>query len=167
MIAVNGRNVSKSPHNDVVRLIGQSSGVLQLQIAENYCSDSSSEEEGAAGIRLKPKYPHRRTPGKGQGAAGGNSGKPGQGQHVKMGRGQVLAEVHDNTLTTSVEVHQAVGGIEPHSDNEDYTNDRRDVRPMHVRGNSADSTFTEATIQPAQKPRRASPKVSLGQNSEK
>merc|ERR1719402_877390 len=61
VIAVNGRNVSKSPHNDVVRLIGQSSGLLQLQIAENYCSDSSSEEEGAAGIRLKPKYPHRRT----------------------------------------------------------------------------------------------------------
>lgn len=58
LIAVNGQNVSKAPHDDVVRLIGNSQGVLKLQIAENYYSDSS-EEEFISIVKLRPKYPNK------------------------------------------------------------------------------------------------------------
>lgn len=58
LVAVNGHNVSKVPHDDVVQLIGNSKGVLRLQIAENYYSDSS-DEEGLATVRSKPKYTHK------------------------------------------------------------------------------------------------------------
>ncbi|XP_011707290.1 PREDICTED: regulator of G-protein signaling loco [Wasmannia auropunctata] len=58
LVAVNGHNVSKVPHDDVVQLIGSSRGVLRLQIAENYYSDSS-DEEGLATVRSKPKYAHK------------------------------------------------------------------------------------------------------------
>ncbi|KAL6423212.1 hypothetical protein ACFW04_010110 [Cataglyphis niger] len=57
LVAVNGHNVSKVPHDDVVQLIGNSKGVLRLQIAENYYSDS--DEEGLATVRSKPKYAHK------------------------------------------------------------------------------------------------------------
>ncbi|XP_012226987.1 regulator of G-protein signaling loco isoform X2 [Linepithema humile] len=58
LVAVNGHNVSKVPHDDVVQLIGNSEGLLRLQIAENYYSDSS-DEEGLATVRSKPKYAHK------------------------------------------------------------------------------------------------------------
>ncbi|KAL6263672.1 hypothetical protein P5V15_003761 [Pogonomyrmex californicus] len=58
LVAVNGHNVSKVPHDDVVQLIGSSKGILRLQIAENYYSDSS-DEEGLATVRSKPKYAHK------------------------------------------------------------------------------------------------------------
>ncbi|XP_012254284.2 regulator of G-protein signaling loco isoform X3 [Athalia rosae] len=58
LVAVNGHSVSKIPHDDVVRLIGNSKGILRLQIAENYYSDSS-DEEGLATVRSKPKYSHK------------------------------------------------------------------------------------------------------------
>ncbi|XP_014482054.1 PREDICTED: regulator of G-protein signaling loco isoform X2 [Dinoponera quadriceps] len=58
LVAVNGHNVSKVPHDDVVQLIGNSKGMLRLQIAENYYSDSS-DEEGLATVRSKPKYAHK------------------------------------------------------------------------------------------------------------
>ena len=45
VIAVNGKNVAKSAHDDVVRQIGNSTGLLKLQIAENYQSSSDEEEE--------------------------------------------------------------------------------------------------------------------------
>lgn len=62
LVAVNAQNVSKIPHDDVVRLIGHSQGVLRLQIAENYYSDSS-EEEGSISARSKPKYSHKSRSG--------------------------------------------------------------------------------------------------------
>lgn len=58
LVSVNGHNVSKLPHDDVVQLIGRSKGILRLQIAENYYSDSS-DEEGISAIRCKPKYIHK------------------------------------------------------------------------------------------------------------
>lgn len=61
LVAVNGHNVGKTPHDDVVRLIGHSKGILRLQIAENYYSDSS-DEEGLAAARSKPKYSHKSRP---------------------------------------------------------------------------------------------------------
>ncbi|XP_047738389.1 uncharacterized protein LOC108682652 [Hyalella azteca] len=57
LIAVNGQNVSKSTHDDVVRIIGMSK-LLKLQIAENYYSDSSDDEYVAVN-RQKPKFPNR------------------------------------------------------------------------------------------------------------
>lgn len=59
LIAVNGANVSKALHDDVVRLMAATPGVLKLQIAENYYSDSSDEEIVPCTTRAKPKYPHR------------------------------------------------------------------------------------------------------------
>lgn len=58
LVAVEGQSVSKVPHDDVVRLIGCSSGVLKLQIAENYYSDSS-DDDAVVTARQKPKYPHK------------------------------------------------------------------------------------------------------------
>lgn len=58
LVAVNGQSVSKLPHDDVVRLIGCLNGVLKLQIAENYYSDSS-DEDNIASIRSKPKFVHK------------------------------------------------------------------------------------------------------------
>jgi len=58
LVAVEGQSVSKVPHDDVVRLIGASTGVLKLQIAENYYSDSS-DDDVVVTARQKPKYPHK------------------------------------------------------------------------------------------------------------
>lgn len=58
LVAVNGQNVSKVSHDDVVRLIGCSSGLLKLQIAENYYSDSSDDDHVVT-VRSKPKHPHK------------------------------------------------------------------------------------------------------------
>ena len=44
LLGVNGHSVMKSLHDDVVRLIGSSTGFLKLQISDNYCSDTSDEE---------------------------------------------------------------------------------------------------------------------------
>ncbi|CAB0011575.1 unnamed protein product, partial [Nesidiocoris tenuis] len=61
LVAVEGQSVRKVPHDDVVRLIGASaSGVLRLQIAENYYSDSSEDDVQAA-ARQKPKYPPHKS----------------------------------------------------------------------------------------------------------
>ncbi|KAG1685478.1 Regulator of G-protein signaling loco [Nymphon striatum] len=59
LIAVNNLNVSKVPHDDVVRLIGQTQGILKLQISENIFNSDSSEEEFLSANRHKPKYPNR------------------------------------------------------------------------------------------------------------
>jgi len=156
VIAVNGRNVSKTPHNEVVRCIGQSPGTLKLQIAENYCEDSSSEDEARGGVRLKPKYPHRRAGGKGKVGEGLAVGKVGR---IVAGKEKVLAEIHSNNIIANAQVHNL---HEMHSDHEEYMERGRTAfKPVHVRGNSADSTFTETSIQPKQKPRRPSPKKSL------
>ena len=45
LITVNGLDVSQSSHDDVVRLVGSSDGVLVLEIAENYNSSDSSDDD--------------------------------------------------------------------------------------------------------------------------
>ena len=57
LMAVNNRDVSQASHDDVVRLIGSSRGVLVLQIAETFNSSESSDEE--LQMRPKSKYPNR------------------------------------------------------------------------------------------------------------
>lgn len=54
VIAVNGKNVSKTSHDEVVSLIGNSTGLMKLQIAENYCS--SSDEEWSKNISDDEQY---------------------------------------------------------------------------------------------------------------
>ncbi|KAH8420905.1 hypothetical protein KR222_009078 [Zaprionus bogoriensis] len=80
LISVNGLNVSKLPHETVVQLIGNSFGSIRMQIAENYYSDSSDEENAnatlliqrsargqllaaslGAGVRNKPRFLHHKT----------------------------------------------------------------------------------------------------------
>eukprot|EP00094_Tigriopus_californicus_P003643 TCALIF_03505-PA protein Name:"Similar to RGS12 Regulator of G-protein signaling 12 (Homo sapiens)" AED:0.37 eAED:0.39 QI:0/-1/0/1/-1/1/1/0/385 len=103
VIAVNGLNVSKHTHEAVVEAIGQSLGILSLQIAEDYCSSSDDERD------LNESAPR-------------NSGF--------------------------------------FSDDEEYAGGGRVpwLRPIHVRGNSADSTLTEASIPPRPRPKKSSPK---------
>lgn len=84
LISVNGLSVSKLPHETVVQLIGNSFGSIRMQIAENYYSDSSDEENaalmlqqqtavsglngvlsnqlglGVSGARAKPRYLHHK-----------------------------------------------------------------------------------------------------------
>lgn len=45
LISVNSTNVSKLHHEAIVQLIGNSCGTVRLQIAENYFSDSSDDEQ--------------------------------------------------------------------------------------------------------------------------
>ena len=64
-MAVGNENVSKAPHDDVVRMVGISTGTLTLQVAENYNSSDSSDEEYR---HRKVRYPNRvrtRPPGMG------------------------------------------------------------------------------------------------------
>lgn len=71
LISVNGVNVSAAGHDDVVKIIGSSSGMLVLQIAENILQTDSSDEEAPS--RPKTKYPNRRlktTQGKDRGSHG-------------------------------------------------------------------------------------------------
>lgn len=74
---VNGVNVSHAPHDDVVRMVGQSTGTLDLQVAENYNSSDSSEDDYPP--RSKSRYPNRvrfRQP-QGEGAGrGGIASRP-------------------------------------------------------------------------------------------
>ena len=58
MMAVNGLNISKSPHDDVVKLIGSSSGLLVLQITEKE-EDSDSSEDEFQGGKIKMKQSSR------------------------------------------------------------------------------------------------------------
>lgn len=117
VVAVNGKNVARSRHDDVVALIGNSTGLLKLQIAESYCSNSSSDE--------MPPPPPR-------------------------------------PLMDSVA-----------SDEEEYTAKPPSllplpIRPLHMRGNSADSTLTESSIvAQIQRPRRISPRKKLQQQKVK
>ncbi|XP_026274347.1 regulator of G-protein signaling loco isoform X2 [Frankliniella occidentalis] len=88
LVAVDGRSVSKMPHDDVVRLIGCSSGVLKLQIAENYYSDSSDDD--VIPVRPKPKYMHKPR----------SSGHQQQHQQPRQGTGpnqqnRIAKVVHD------------------------------------------------------------------------
>ncbi len=57
LIAVNSLNVSSASHDDVVSLIGSSTGLLTLQIAENYNDSDSSDDEYHN--KPKSKYPNR------------------------------------------------------------------------------------------------------------
>lgn len=56
LVSANGQGVGRTPHDEVVRLIGSARGTLRLQIAESYYSDSS-DDDGAAAAALSPSRP--------------------------------------------------------------------------------------------------------------
>ena len=63
-MAINGQDVSKALHDDVISLVGSSAGLLLVQIAENYASSDSSDDDfmmkkpAKYGQRLKSRpYP--------------------------------------------------------------------------------------------------------------
>lgn len=60
LVAVNNLNIAKAPHDDVVRMVGTSTGTLILQVAENYNSSDSSDEDYHH--RTKARYPNRVRP---------------------------------------------------------------------------------------------------------
>lgn len=62
LISVNELNVSKLPHEDVVQLIGNSTGTIRMSIAENYYSDSSDEGNfiNQSQLKARPKYPNNK-----------------------------------------------------------------------------------------------------------
>ncbi len=60
LISVNGVNVVKTLHDDVVHLIGSSEGALHLQISDSYFSDTS-DEDCAPVARMRPRYPGNKT----------------------------------------------------------------------------------------------------------
>ncbi|XP_061194561.1 regulator of G-protein signaling 12-like isoform X2 [Saccostrea echinata] len=60
VVSVNNQNVTKFPHDDVVRMVGISTGTLTLQVAENYNSSDSSDDEYHH--RNKARYPNRVRP---------------------------------------------------------------------------------------------------------
>ena len=57
LISVGGKDVSKLGHDEVVRMVGMSTGTLTIQVAENYNSTDSSDEDYVP--RSKSKYPNR------------------------------------------------------------------------------------------------------------
>jgi len=126
LIAVNGRNVSKLPHNEVVKLISLCPGSLKVQIAENYCTDSSSEDEGG---RTRPKYPHRRFPNrKDRPLAEINSNQ------ARFENGRDLWLLNNQIKPRELEYYQ--------SDSESCREKLPSPR-KHVRSNSADSSFVD------------------------
>ncbi|KAL5022712.1 hypothetical protein ScPMuIL_001867 [Solemya velum] len=60
LMGVNTEDVSKAPHDDVVRMVGLSTGRLTLQVAENYNSSDSSDDDYHH--RTKSRYPNRVRP---------------------------------------------------------------------------------------------------------
>jgi regulator of G-protein signaling len=56
VVSVNNWNVTMFPHDDVVTMVGMSVGTLTLQVAENYYSSDSSEDEYPH--RIKARYPN-------------------------------------------------------------------------------------------------------------
>ncbi len=136
VIAVNGKNVSKCGHDDVVKLIGNSTGLLKLQIAESYCSNSSSEDE-----QVNRKF-------------------------EKTVAQAVVHHHHHHLPLSPIQHRQDQAILGYVSDEEEYTLSPGAVlpppplpRPFHMRGNSADSTLTESSVlHPYQRPKRPSPR---------
>ncbi|KAL3863634.1 hypothetical protein ACJMK2_005384 [Sinanodonta woodiana] len=58
LVSVNGLDVSKAGHDEVVRMVGMSTGTLTLQVAENYNSSDSSDDEYNHRTKSS-KYPNR------------------------------------------------------------------------------------------------------------
>ena len=56
LLGVNNHCVKDTPHDDVVRLIARSNGLLRLLIADDYCSDSSDDDDIILKVRARPRF---------------------------------------------------------------------------------------------------------------
>ena len=117
LISVNALNVSTASHDDVVSLIGSSTGLLTLQIAENYNDSDSSDDDYHN--KPKSKYPNRaRLRGQPRERDGGRPGKNAGGRYPMPSRstGQLrsraLSPTVENTLPREIAVF---GPPEPRS----------------------------------------------------
>ncbi len=150
LISVNALNVSTSSHDEVVSLIGSSTGLLTLQIAENGNESDSSDDEYHN--KPKSKYPNRARlrgqparerepgrPGKTSGGGGGGGGNRGfTAQHRSAGqlRGRALSPAAlENTQHREIAVF---GPPEPRSrsanraDMRDRVHDNENIDPLSV-----------------------------------
>lgn len=145
VIAVNGQNVSKSGHDDVVKLIGNSTGLLKLQIAESYCSNSSSDDEVVqpqAGRKFERAIVHHHY------HPVGSSSQREQQQQQLLREEPVTAAAERVYLSDDEEYMLTSGAMLPPPPL---------PRPFHMRGNSADSTLTESSVLNP-RPKRPSPR---------
>lgn len=152
LISVDGHNVSKLAHSEVVKLISQSTGVLKVTVGDsnNYVSDSSSDEE-EGGRMVRPKYPHRRHP-------------------VMRRDGQPLAEISTNQNRDLWSLNNQLQ--RPHKDYDyHHQSDTETSRfvdkvrsPKHVRSNSADSSFVDIN---AGSPRISTPNKKIKNNQKR
>ena len=132
LISVNALNVSTASHDDVVSLIGSSTGLLTLQIAENYNDSDSSDDDYHN--KPKSKYPNRaRLRGKPRERDGGRPAKNAVGRYPMPSRstGQLrsraLSPTVENTRPREIAVF---GPPEPRS----RSANRADARDR-IRGN--------------------------------
>ena len=158
LVAVDGQNVSKMAHSDVVKIISQSSGVLKVSVGDsnNYQSDSSSEEEEpASGVR-RPKYPHRRQP------------------VIRRDQAQPLAEISTNQNRDLWLLNNQLQRPQPRDYDYHHQSDTETSRTQdkvkspggrHVRSNSADSSFID--INGVSSPRISTPKRLKNTNQRK
>ena len=136
LISVDGQNVSKLAHSDVVKLISQSSGVLKVTVGDsnNYRSESSTDEEdnGPSNRPHRPKYPHNR-----RGPVMRRDGRP-------------LAEISTNQNRDLWLINNQLQRPRDHdyhhqSDTESSRLEKQKSPAVkHVRSNSADSSFIDA-----------------------
>ena len=139
LVAVDGQNVSRMAHGDVVTLISGGSGVIRVSVGDsnNYrgSETSSDEEEGGAGGRgTRPKYSqHRRA-------------------QVPRRDARPLAEISTNQnrdlwlLNNQLQRPHRDYDYHHQSDTESSRIEKVKVPAVkHVRSNSADSSFVQGS----------------------
>ena len=136
LLGVNGRNVGKLAHHEVVAMISQCPSSIRVQVGDtnNYNPEPSSSEEEDSG-KPRPKLNHRRVP-------------------VRREAARPLAELNTNQAR---DLWLLNNQMRPHREPEHYQSDteshHRD-RPAsrHVRSNSADSSFVDIKTTPSVSP---------------
>ena len=121
LMVVNGLNVSNASHDDVVRLVGSSLESLTLEIAENYNSSDSSEDELQSQLRPKSKYQNQR------------------GKRIQ-GRKERRCDTSDPVVTAAVgaERRSRFGGLHPETkDPEDFRSGWQRVEPTERSSSAA------------------------------
>ena len=152
LLAVNGRNVAKLSHHEVVKIISQCPASIRVQVGDtnNYNPEpSSSDEEDNS--KSRPKFAHRRVPVRREARAG-----PLTELNTNQARDLWLLNNQPAVVRPqreAVDHHQ--------SDTESQCRDRSaPAGPTHVRSNSADSSFVDI-----KHPSQATPSPRKGANA--
>ena len=142
LLAVNGRNVAKLSHHEVVNIISQCAASIRVQVADtnNYNPEPSSSDE-EDNIKSRSKFGHRRVPVR-------REARP-------------LAELNSNQTRELWLLNNQPPVVRPERETVDHhqsdTESQCRERPAvagtrHVRSNSADSSFVDIRHEPS--PRR-------------